>query len=93
MIRWDSRKPTTGAGPVARIVRVEIVRATAPRRGTHEDLLRECAEAGPAYRRSGYALSRDILDVAPEEWTQARLDARQRRLAARAAHIWPADFA
>ena len=46
-----------------------------------------------AYRRSGYALSRDVLDVAPEEWTQARLDARQRRLAARAAHIWQADFA
>ena len=45
-----------------------------------------------AYESSGYALTREIADLAPEEWTAALLDERQRRLAARAVRLWRADF-
>ena len=45
-----------------------------------------------AYASSTYALSRGIADLAPDEWTPALLDERQRRLAARAVRLWRADF-
>ena len=45
-----------------------------------------------AYASSTYALSREIADLAPDEWTPALLDERQRRLAARAVRLWRADF-
>ena len=34
-----------------------------------------------------------IADLAPEEWTPALLEERQRRLAARAVRLWRSDFA
>ena len=46
-----------------------------------------------AYESSGYALAREVADLAPEEWTPALLEARQRRLAARAVRLWRSDFA
>lgn len=46
-----------------------------------------------AYSRSGYRLTRRIAEMAAEEWTLELLHERQRRLAARAAHVWRADFA
>ncbi len=46
-----------------------------------------------AFARSGYALTRAIPDLAPEEWTPALVAERQRRLAIRAVHLWRADFA
>jgi hypothetical protein len=46
-----------------------------------------------AYGGSIYAISREIPRMAPEEWTPALLEARQSRLAARAVHLWRADFA
>ncbi len=45
-----------------------------------------------AYASSAYELTREIADLAPEEWTPALLDERQRRLAARATRLWRADF-
>ena len=45
-----------------------------------------------AYAASRYALSRQIPELAPEHWTPELLDARQMRLADRAAHLWRADF-
>ena len=45
-----------------------------------------------AYARSGYALTRRIPEFAPEQWTPALLDQRQRQLAERAVHLWRADF-
>ena len=45
-----------------------------------------------AYGKSVYTLTRAIADLAPEEWTSALLDERQRRLAARAVRLWRADF-
>ncbi len=38
------------------------------------------------------ALTREIADLAPEEWTPPLLEERQRRLAARAVDLWRADF-
>jgi len=46
-----------------------------------------------AYRASQYQLSNSLPDSAGEEWTPARLDARQERMARRAVHLWRADFA
>lgn len=46
-----------------------------------------------AYESSMYSLTREIADLAPEEWTPALLDERQRRLAARAVRLWRSDFA
>ena len=46
-----------------------------------------------AYASSRYALTRAVAEMAPEEWTPALLDERQRRLAGRAVHLWQADFA
>ena len=45
-----------------------------------------------AYETSAYALAREIADMAPEEWTPALLEERQRRLAARAVRLWRSDF-
>ena len=46
-----------------------------------------------AYGESKYVLSRDIPGMAPEHWTPELLEARQTRLAARAAHLWRVDSA
>lgn len=50
-------------------------------------------EKQDAYRRSAYALTRDVATQAPMEWTATHLEARQQRLAQRAVAIWRADFA
>ena len=44
-----------------------------------------------AYGRSRYALSKNIPEMAPEQWTPELLEERQRRLAARAVHLWRVD--
>ena len=44
-----------------------------------------------AYGESKYALSKEISGIAPEQWTPELLEARQMRLAARAAHLWRVD--
>lgn len=46
-----------------------------------------------AYARSGYALTLELANNAPELWTTAAIAQRQERLAGRAAHVWRADFA
>jgi hypothetical protein len=46
-----------------------------------------------AYRGSRYELSRALPDEVGDEWTPARLDARQARMARRAVHLWRSDFA
>ena len=54
-----------------------------------------CAEFSAkcdVYRESRYRLSSTLPDEAGEEWTPARLDARQERMARRAVHLWRADF-
>lgn len=45
-----------------------------------------------AYESSAYALTRAITHLAPEEWTPALLEERQRRLAERAVRLWRSDF-
>ena len=46
-----------------------------------------------AYGGSGYALARQISDMAPEQWSPELVRERQRRLADRAKLIWRSDFA
>lgn len=45
------------------------------------------------YADSDYALSTQIPEMAPEEWSPVMVAARQRRLAEAAARIWRSDFA
>ena len=45
-----------------------------------------------AYGESKYALTTAIPEMAPEVWTRPILEHRQRQLAARAVHLWRADF-
>lgn len=52
----------------------------------------EFAAKRDAYRTSRYALSSCLPDEAGEEWTPARLDARQQRMADRALHLWRVNF-
>jgi hypothetical protein len=46
-----------------------------------------------AYQQSEYAITRQIVEFAPDEWNVARIEARQRVMAERALHIWRSDFA
>ena len=45
------------------------------------------------YGGSGYALTRQIPDMAPEQWSPELVRERQRGLAERAKLIWRSDFA
>ncbi|BAC88758.1 DUF262 domain-containing protein [Gloeobacter violaceus] len=45
-----------------------------------------------AYGRSIYEITRQIEDIAPEQWTPDLLDLRQQQLAKRAVHLWQVDF-
>lgn len=44
------------------------------------------------YEKSGYIVSRNISDRAPEQWTPDLVDDRQKFLAKRAVQIWRSDF-
>jgi hypothetical protein len=46
-----------------------------------------------SYAESSYRLSKDVAESGAEEWTPARLMARQRKMAERAVHLWRSDFA
>lgn len=46
-----------------------------------------------AYEGSRYALSRQVPEIAPEQWTPELLEKRQEQMAARAVHVWRSDFA
>jgi len=46
-----------------------------------------------SYAESSYRLSKDVAESGAEEWTPARLIARQRKMAERAVHLWRSDFA
>lgn len=44
------------------------------------------------YARSAYRITQRIAEMAPNEWTPALLNARQRSMAQRAVHLWRSDF-
>lgn len=46
-----------------------------------------------AYRESVYLLTREVSELAPQEWTLDFLNERQTRMAERAVHLWRSDFA
>ena len=51
------------------------------------------SEKRAAYEQSAYVLTRQIAEMAPEEWTFAFMERRQRHLAQCAARVWRSDFA
>ncbi len=79
--RWDVS--------VYRLGNLTLLEAPANRTVGNEAYTDKCA----AYNESGYALTRKIPQMAPEQWTPELVDERQRRLAARAVHLWRSDFA
>lgn len=74
---------------VYRLGNLTLLEPGANRRVGNADYPAKLAE----YPRSAYAITRAIPAIAPQEWTPALLEERQRRLAARAVHLWRADFA
>ena len=50
------------------------------------------ADKRPAYERSAYALTRQVAEMAPEEWSFAFMEKRQQYLAQRAVQVWRSDF-
>ena len=73
---------------VYRLGNLTLLSGTANRNvgnGTYADKL-------AAYQDSGYALTRRVAEMAPEEWTPELLEHRQARLAERAVHLWRSDF-
>lgn len=53
---------------------------------------RPFAEKLDVYRQSEYRMTRALEEHAPDEWTTAAIEARQRRLADRAVAVWRTDF-
>lgn len=74
---------------IDRIGNLTLLEPPANRRVGNADYSAKLAE----YRQSAYAITRDLASSAPAEWTAPLLEARQRRLAARAVHVWRSDFA
>jgi hypothetical protein len=74
---------------IDRIGNLTLLEPAANRRVGNADYSAKLAE----YRQSAYAITRDLANFAPTEWTAALLEARQRRLAIRAVHLWRSDFA
>lgn len=74
---------------VYRLGNLTLLEAPANRRVGNAEYL----EKIHAYRQSYYAVTQDIAEAAPEQWTPALLDGRQRNLAGRAVHLWRSDFA
>ena len=62
------------------------------RQGTRDIGDRPYADKVAAYERSRYTLTRHVAEMAPEEWTPALIEHRQKQLAARAVQIWRNDF-
>ena len=50
-------------------------------------------EKRAVYSQSAYTLTRQIPDMAPEEWTPALLERRQQEMARKAVEIWRIDAA
>lgn len=64
-------------------------------RATYPEQNRPMAKANLLNARTAdhRELTRQVAGHALDEWTPDRLDARQAALAARAVHLWRADFA
>ncbi len=50
------------------------------------------ADKLPVYATSAYALTKALANAGQEAWTPDTLNARQTKLAQRAAHVWKTDF-
>ena len=87
---WDDEFPVpVQDAAVNRIGNLTPLEANANRRVGNDAYAHKVA----AYADSRYALTRAVAESAPEEWTLARLEQRQRDFAARAVHLWRSDFA
>lgn len=62
------------------------------RQGTRDIGDRPYADKVAAYERSRYTLTRQVAEMAPEEWTPALIEHRQEQMAARAVQIWRNDL-
>ncbi len=74
---------------VFRVGNLALLSASANRRVGNAPYVAKALE----YAQSEYHLTRQVPDLAPEEWTPDRIHARQQRMARRAAHIWRSPFA
>ncbi|MCC7485537.1 MAG: DUF262 domain-containing protein [Burkholderiales bacterium] len=87
---WDASVPRDRWEMlVYRLGNLTLLEPGANRRVGNADFTAKLVE----YGKSAYQLTRDIAQMAPQEWTLALLEERQRRLATRAVQVWRVDFA
>jgi hypothetical protein len=87
---WEADFPRdTWEQSVYRLGNLTWLEPALNRRAANGDFAAKC----DAYRESRYALSNTLPDATGDEWTPARLDARQDGMARRAVHLWRADLA
>lgn len=86
---WDNSIPREDWEALTyRLGNLTLLRAS-----TNRDLgNRPFTEKIQAYSASEYVLTKQIPEIAPEEWTLALLEERQRRLADRVVHLWRAVY-
>jgi uncharacterized protein DUF1524 len=87
---WEaSFPPSQWESMIYRLGNLTLLEPSANRRVGNAEYQEKLA----AYAQSVYTLTEKIPELAPDEWTPALLDARQRQLAARARHVWRVGFA
>ena len=85
----EAYPPERWEDTVYRLGNLTLLEASVNRQIGNAAYLDKCA----AYGESQYTVTRRIAAMAPEEWTPELLHKRQTDLAARATHLWRADFA
>lgn len=87
---WSDQFPEEHwANAIYRLGNLTLLETSANRRIGNSTYARK----QPEYAQSIYVITKAIADLAPDEWTPALLDKRQKEMAKRAVHIWRSDFA
>jgi hypothetical protein len=77
---WDSS--------VDRLGNLTLLESSLNRRASNQAYRQKAA----LYEESAYFITKRVQALAPEAWTLALLNERQRQMAARAVHLWRCDF-
>ena len=85
---WESFPEQHWEAAVYRLGNLTLLEASANRRVGNLDF----ATKRQAYEHSIYALTQQLAEHAADNWTLDRLEARQAMFAARAVHLWRADY-
>jgi len=89
MDEWEDSIPRAAwDATIYRLGNLTLLRAST-NRNLGNSLFSEKIEA---YKTSEYSMTKKIPEIAPEDWTLALVDERQKQMGSRAAHIWHISF-